>query len=156
MTIFIGADHGGFELKEALKQRASDPDEQSSDFYFEDMGAAHLDPADDYPQFGFAVADQIVLTSSQATQDSQPTSWGVLVCRSGGGISIAANRRPGVRAVVCRNESDVEHARRHNNANVLVLEGDRVSADEAWRLLQLFISTPFDGGRHSARVQALG
>jgi ribose 5-phosphate isomerase B len=150
MQIFIGADHGGFELKETLKKLAKTQPEIT----FEDIGALTLDPTDDYPAFGFSVAQKVAAAAEPF--DADPTTWGVLICRSGGGISIAANRVPKVRAVVCRTVADVDHARRHNNANVIVLEGDHIGPDAAWRCLQTFLSTPFDGGRHATRVTALG
>lgn len=151
MNLYLGADHGGFELKEALKLALTQASPLPAQV--EDLGAFTHDPTDDYPQFGFAVAEKV--SDAAVAAEDQPTSWGILICRSGGGIAIAANRHPGVRAVVCRTLSDVDHARRHNNANVLVLEGDHIGPDAAFQLTQNFLATPFDGGRHTRRVQEL-
>lgn len=154
MHIFIGADHGGFELKEELKQLVETSPGFSSQLQIEDLGAFSHNPTDDYPQFATAVAQKV--TKSIQSPDQEPQTWGVLICRSGAGMAIAANRLPGVRAVVCRSKEDVVLTRKKNNANVLVLEGDHLDLDMAWQLLQTFLITPFDGGRHTARVVALG
>lgn len=155
MHIFIGADHGGFLLKEELKKMLAEKSDQvfSHQPEVHDVGAFTHDPTDDYPQFGQAVAGKVAQSAPILDQD--PENWGVLICRSGGGMAIAANRTPKIRAVVCRTIQDVDHARRHNNANVIVLEGDHIGPDAAWQCLQTFITTPFEGGRHTRRVQAL-
>lgn len=150
MTIFLGADHGGFELKETLKQSLATKAEHS----VTDTGAFALNPTDNYPEFAVPVAQAVAEAAGMA--DVEPATWGVLICRSGGGMAIAANRLRKVRAVVCRTLEDVDHARRHNNANILVLEGDHVVPETALSLLQNFLNTPFDGGRHTQRVQSLG
>ncbi len=151
MQIFFGADHGGFELKNVL---LSDDELTASFSQVKDLGALEFNPADDYPQFGFSVARAVAQTATEL--ESNPQKYGVLVCRSGGGIAIAANRVVGARAVVCRSEADVVHARAHNNANILVLEGDRVEPETARKLILLFCQTAFEGGRHTSRVIALG
>src|SRR5690606_19425926 len=81
-----------------------------------------------------------------------PFTLGLLLCRTGGGMAIVANRFPFVRAVVCRTKDDVIHAREHNNANVLVLEGEYISVDEAKEFIRTFLATPFGEGRHTRRV----
>lgn len=150
-TVFLGADHGGYALKEALRVWLSEQPQLAESVI--DDGAFDLDPSDDYVTFGAAVARDVSL--ELLPPEEEPTTFGVLACRSGGGMCIVANRFAGVRAVVCRNEDDVNHARRHNNANILVLEGDHISQEEAQKLTKLFLETPFDAGRHIERVQAI-
>lgn len=155
MTIFLGADHGGFELKEFLKTQLA----LSAEHQLKDAGAFALNPTDNYPEFAQEVAHAVSQASESADADqhiSEPQTWGILICRSGGGMAIAANRHKLVRAVVCRTLEDVDHARRHNNANILVLEGDHLVPETAMALVQSFLGTPFDGGRHERRVQQLG
>lgn len=146
-NIWIGSDHGGFALKQELFPwlQSQFGDEAT----VADIGAEVLDMDDDYPAYAVAVA--------RAVQDSvadreELQRWGILICRSGSGMAIVANRFHGVRAVVCRTTDDVKHAREHNNANILVLEGDHLSAPEAQNLVLEFSQTAFGGGRHSRRV----
>lgn len=149
MKIWIGSDHGGFSLKQELLKwlPAQYPDAQISD-----VGASMLDMDDDYPQYAAQVAKQ-VSAANTTTQD--PTSWGVLICRSGAGMAIAANRFSAVRAVVCRTVEDVVHAREHNNANIIVLEGDAVQYNDAQTLITRFFTTNFGEDRHVRRVEQL-
>lgn len=153
--IFFGADHGGFTCKQELIEKLGG---QSSSAAIKDCGAFTLDPTDDYPEFAFAVAKELSQHNSATslTLDAEPTAWGVLICRSGAGMAIAANRSPGIRAAVCSTREDIDLARRKNNANILVIEGDKIGVDTAWEFLQLFMGTPFDGGRHTKRVLTLG
>ena len=122
MTIFLGADHGGFEKKQqilewlqSLPKPIQDTARQSHNakttaWEIKDLGAFSFDPGDDYPQYGFAVAQNAAKT---------PDSLGILICKSGGGVTIAANRVKNVRAVECWNEDSVRHARNDNGANIL-------------------------------------
>ncbi len=158
MKIYLGADHGGFAIKESLLVWLHSPEAaqiSQSPLHIEDLGAYELDATDDYPMFGLAVGKAIAQFAQTEDVRKNPVTYGVLLCRTGGGIAIAANRFLGVRAVVCRTEEDVVHAREHNNANVLVLEGDHVLASQAQDFVQLFLQTPFGGGRHERRVQQL-
>lgn len=152
MQIFFGTDHGGFRLKEYLKHWLAEQS-FSAEFEVVDLGAFTLDPDDSYVPFAQAVAKQVQQDAKEP--ESEPVSFGILLCRTGGGMSIAANRYDGVRAVVCRNRGDALHARAHNNANVVVLEGDRVSPVQAEEILQTFLTTPFEEGRHLARIRAI-
>lgn len=151
MTVLLGSDHGGFVIKEELQLWLSELSDPSYDVV--DCGAFSMDPDDDYPVFGYQVANG--LAKAEEKSDTDPSVWGVLLCRTGAGMAIAANRVSGVRAVVCRNEADVRHARAHNNANVLILEGDHVSPRVAQDLVKLFFTTAFEGGRHQRRVAML-
>lgn len=137
MKIAIGSDHAGFNLKEKIKKRLSNEGHN-----VEDCGA-FSDERSDYPDLAKEAASRV--SDGHAER-------GVLVCGSGIGMCMAANRYPKVRAVVVRDERDAEISRRHNDANVACI-GSRVTPDEyAVKLIVLFLETPFDGGRHSARV----
>ncbi len=138
--IVIGSDHAGFRLKEALKQHL-----QGRGLAVEDLGAPS-EASVDYPPIGRAVA-------MRASAD--PAVRGVLICGSGIGMSIAANRIPGARAALCHRTEFAQLSREHNDANVLVLPGRFVTEDEARTLVDVFLNTPFAGGRHERRVRDL-
>ena len=152
-TLFIGTDHGGFAVKEELYPWLESLVSDSILVSIADCGAEEYDAKDDYPEFGKKVAEKISNAKEDPTEN--PHTLGLLFCRTGGGIAIAANRYPYVRAVVCRNKKDVVHAREHNNCNALVLEGDHVSVSEAQELFKTFLTTPFGGDRHRRRVMQL-
>lgn len=137
--IFIGSDHAGFELKSAVQGELL----MESDVI--DCGAFSSESTD-YPIFAGAVCKN-VLANSQAI--------GILICATGIGMSIAANRHRGIRAALCRTMKDVKLARHHNNANVLVLGALNVAADEVLDMIKAFIRTPFDGGRHERRIKQI-
>ncbi len=134
----LGADHGGFEMKEALKQYL-----QSRGLTVMDFGAKTKDPADDYPDFAQPAA--------QAVADGR-AELGLLCCTSGVGICIAANKISGVRAGQAEDEEDASLMRRHNDANVLCLSGHKTSIEAAKKILDAFITAKFEGGRHERRV----
>ena len=134
----LGADHGGLELKEALKAWLRERGLTVSDF-----GATTKDPADDYPDFAKPVA--------QAVADGN-AEFGLLVCTSGVGICIAANKVTGIRAGVADDEDDAATMRRHNDVNVLCLSGKKTSAELGKKILAAFIGANFEGGRHERRV----
>jgi len=134
----LGADHGGLELKEALKAWLRERGLTVSDF-----GATTKDPADDYPDFAKPVA--------QAVADGK-AEFGLLVCTSGVGICIAANKVTGIRAGVADDEDDAATMRRHNDVNVLCLSGKKTSAELGKKILAAFIGANFEGGRHERRV----
>ena len=138
MKIAIAADHAGFELKEQLKQAFPDID-------WLDLGT-HSNASVDYPQFGFAMGQAI--TEGQAAQ-------GILICGSGIGISIAANRYPAVRAALCANATMARLSRQHNDANVLALGSRIIGLDLARDCVSAFLDTPFEGGRHQRRADML-
>jgi ribose 5-phosphate isomerase B len=146
-SLYIGADHGGFELKTRLKPWLI----ETYGAQIQDMGALSPDPLDDYPQFVLPVAQALSVADEPVSQD--PTVWGILSCRSGLGATMVANRFRGVRAAVCSSAQQASLARAHNNANVLVLEGDSIDVMEAQSLVKLFLSTPFEGGRHIRRLE---
>lgn len=136
----IGADHGGFELKEILKKQLT-----ARGLKIKDFGATSKDPADDYPDFAQPAA--------QAVADGR-AELGLLVCTSGVGIYIAANKIPGVRAGQAFNEKEADLMKRHNDVNVLCLAGD-TSPEVAKKILETFIAAKFEGGRHERRVNKM-
>ncbi len=137
MRVLFACDHAGYELKKLLIELA-----QKWGFEVEDLGV-HASGNADYPDFAHVVAGRI--TGHDAAR-------GVLVCGTGIGMAMAANRHPGVRAALCHDAFTAEMARRHNDANILCLGGRVTGAGVAVQILDLFLSTPFDGGRHVARV----
>jgi ribose 5-phosphate isomerase B len=140
-TIAIAADHAGFELKAVLVD-----DLRKAGVKVVDLGTNSTESVD-YPDFADAVAK--ALKAGKAAR-------GVLVCGTGIGISIAANRHKGVRAALCRDATDARLAREHNDANVLVLGGRTTGVEVARDCLKSFLSTPFSGGRHARRVEKMG
>jgi RpiB/LacA/LacB family sugar-phosphate isomerase len=150
--MYLGADHGGFALKEYVKNWLT-VQTALFDGVIEDIGAQTLDPEDSYVPYAREVAQLIQKDSGEP--ESEQKNFGILVCRSGGGMCIAANRYERVRAVVCRNRADVIHSREHNNANILVLEGDRVTPVQAEEMVRVFLQTAFGEGRHVSRVRAI-
>lgn len=138
--IALGSDHGGFALKEHLKHYL-----ESKGIPCKDFGTYSTDSCD-YPDFGRAAA--------QAVADGS-CDRGILVCTTGIGISIAANKVPGIRCALCRDTLSAQLTRQHNNANMLALAGGFTGAFEAERMVDLFLSTEFEGGRHQQRVQKI-
>ncbi|MBL8666233.1 MAG: ribose 5-phosphate isomerase B [Rhodospirillales bacterium] len=139
-SIGIASDHAGFELKQVLKERLSALDRPVLDLGPD--GTASVD----YPDYGYAMA--------RALRDGL-VARGVLICGSGIGISIAANRFSEVRAALVHDELGARLARQHNDANVICFGGRMIGADVAFDCLRVFLETPFDGGRHSLRVDKL-
>ena len=139
-TIALGCDHGGFKLKSVLKEAL-----EKKGYTVLDVGA-NSGASVDYPDFGHAVAK--LIEEGKATR-------GVIVCGTGIGISLAANRHPAVRAAVCTSGLMARLARAHNDANVLALGGRIVGAETALDCLEEFLNTPFEGGRHAAQVEKI-
>ena len=139
-AIAVASDHAGFDLKEILKR-----DLQEAGHEVLDLGT-HSTASVDYPDFGRAMGDAIA---------SGKAERGVLVCGSGIGISIAANRNPTVRAVLAHDVTSARLSREHNDANVIAF-GQRLTGIEVAReALKMFLATRFEGGRHSGRVEKL-
>ncbi|MEN8253150.1 MAG: RpiB/LacA/LacB family sugar-phosphate isomerase [Patescibacteria group bacterium] len=130
MKIFIAADHGGFGLKEKLVRWLR---EQKHDV--EDCGAFKLEGGDDYPDFAFRVAEKVAKAKH---------SRGILICRSGAGMSIAANKVKGIRAMFAYDEKSVRHGVEHDNVNVISLSGDWLGEDRAKRIIDVFFQSRFD------------
>lgn len=138
MEIVIASDHAGFELKEFLKS--------SMKHDFIDLGT-DSDKSVDYPDYGFAAAKAI---------EEGKADFGIVICGSGIGISIAANRNPKVRCALCLNPEMAEMAKKHNNANMIALGARYTSQIEALNIITAFLNTEFEGGRHEGRVKKLG
>lgn len=141
MKISIGSDHAGYELKEQLKS------------LIEEMGYEVLDEGThstdsvDYPDFGKAVGERVA---------NKEADYGVLVCGSGIGISIAANRINGVRCALVNETLSAKLSRTHNDANVVALGARLIGKEMAEEIVRVFLSTEFAGGRHANRVNKLG
>lgn len=139
--VAIGADHGGFELKAALVKFL-----QSQGVEVADLGT-HSPESCDYPTIGYKVASAVA---------DRYFDRGILLCKSGIGIAIAANKVPGIRAGVCSDPFDARRSRQHNDANVLVLGAEKVSQAKAKQIVRLWLATPFEsGGRHQRRVKQI-
>jgi len=140
--IYLGTDHGGYQLKEELKVYLSE-----NNIPAEDLGAHSFDPDDDYPDFIIPVAEKVA---------SDPQSLGLIIGRSGNGEAIAANKVKGVRAALCLNEEMARKAREHNNANIVSLGADYISLEEAKKIIEAFIKTTFSNEtRHVRRIEKI-
>lgn len=140
-VVYLGADHGGFALKEQVKSWLTE-----WGYSYQDLGAHQLDPDDDYPQFALAVAEAVAAQRPELAAESAPPmapALGVLLCRSGGGVIIAANKVSGIRAVQVNNPQEAMHAKEHNDANVISLAADWLSPEAAELTLKAFLTTPF-------------
>ncbi len=138
--IVIGSDHGGYKLKEEIKR------------YFDEKEIKYIDKGTfseesvDYPEIAKAVAKEV----SEKRADT-----GILICRSGIGMSICANKFKGVRCAPCYEEQTAKFARMHNNVNILALGADYISTNDAICIVRQFLATEFEGGRHTARVELI-
>ena len=140
MRIALGADHAGFALKELIKAHLD-----TRGIAYTDFGTTSTDSVD-YPDFATLVAQQVAAGRFDR---------GVLVCGTGIGMAIAANKVPGVRAAPIVDSQSAVLSREHNDANVLALGARITGTEQATRLLDLFIDTPFAGGRHQRRIEKL-
>jgi len=140
--IYLGADHGGYKLKEKIKEHLAGKRVAASDL------GAFSEEASDYPDFAFAVAEKV--------RDGDASDYGVLVCTTSIGTCVAANKIKGVRAAVGYTEHAVIQARDHVDANVLCLGAEEIDHKEAIRLVDLFLETPFSGiDRHIRRISKI-
>jgi ribose 5-phosphate isomerase B len=137
MKIALGADHRGYDAKCRIKASLCGAGQEVHDFGTDSTKAM------DYPDPGFAVS---------AAVQSGECDIGVLLCGSGIGMSITANKLRGIRAALCHDELTAEMARRHNDANVLCLPADLVGESLMHRIVEVWLKTPFEGGRHSKRI----
>jgi ribose 5-phosphate isomerase B len=138
--IAIGCDHAGFMLKEYIKQHPG-----GSGYGFHDFGT-FSDASMDYPDTAHPVAKAV---------ESGEYSYGVLICGSGNGVAIVANKYKGIRAAICWNADITRLARQHNDANIIVLPARFISMEAAVEFVELFLTTPFEGGRHQRRVEKI-
>lgn len=139
MKIVIASDHAGFELKEFIKERLKNKIE------FIDLGTFSSESID-YPDFAHPLAEKI---------SKNEFNFGLLMCGSGNGVAMTANKHRNVRAALCWNEEITRLARLHNDANVLVFPARFIDYNIVIPMIELFISTPFEGGRHTKRVDKI-
>jgi ribose 5-phosphate isomerase B len=140
MRVSMGADHRGFELKDKIKKYLEKLGHQVTDF-----GTNSSDSVD-YPDFCFKVAESVARGEA---------NFGITVCWTGNGMNIAANKVTGIRSALCLNEEMAMLARAHNNANVLALAAKFVPEELARKILDAWLSTEFEGGRHSRRLDKI-
>lgn len=143
MIIYIGADHRGFKLKEALKKLLQKKGEKVID-----MGADQYDENDDYPDFAAKVAEKV--------SENPGVNRGVVLCGSGEGVEIVANKFKGVRAALADSKEQAYASRNDDDANVLALAADYLKAKQAKEILEIWLTTPFSGAeRHKRRIQKI-
>ena len=136
----IGADHAGFQLKEILKKHLITKGYDVKDF------GCYSEESIDYPDFAHPVAEIV---------EQNKGMLGILICGSGNGISMSANKHQGIRSALCWKKEVAELARLHNDANILTLPARFISEDEAIEMVDAFFSTAFEGGRHPKRVDKI-
>ncbi len=140
--IYLGADHRGFELKNRLKTRLED-----EGFKVSDLGNDHLDPDDDYVDFAHKVAEAVV---------QAPENKGIVLCGSGVGVDIVANKVDGIRSALVQDEKLAISARNDDNANVLALPADLLDEEQSYGIVKAFLTTDFSGeARHERRLEKL-
>ena len=138
--IVIASDHAGYYLKEKIKDFLK---KENHDVI--DVGCFSADSVD-YPEFGAKAIEKIL---------NKKAEYGILICGTGLGMSIVANRFPGIRAALCHEPFSAKMARLHNNANVLVLGGRIIGDGIAIEIVKTFLKTPFEGGRHQRRINLI-
>jgi ribose 5-phosphate isomerase B len=138
--IAIGCDHRGFALKQLIM-----PFLRSAGYSYQDFGSYDTVPVD-YPDIARKVGEAVV---------SGDFDQGILICSTGIGICIAANKMKGIRAALCHNTFEAQRARRHNDANVLCLGGEYIDTELALEIVKTFLVTDFEGGRHVQRVDKI-
>ena len=136
----IASDHGGYQMKQFLIEKLQDAGYTVLDF------GTHSTDSVDYPDMIHPLAKTI---------EKGEYPLGIILCGSGNGAQMTANKHPHVRAALCWNEELTKLARQHNNANILALPGRFIPFDQAWNMVQLFLTTPFEGGRHTQRVEKI-
>lgn len=138
--IAIGCDHGGYKLKEEIKR------------YFDETGIEYNDVGTyseesvNYPEYAAKVAEEV---------QSKKAEKGIVICRSGIGVSMVANKFKGIRCAPCYQETTAKFSRMHNDANVLALGADYVKVNEAICIVRMFLATEFEGGRHQYRIDLI-
>lgn len=140
MKIAIGSDHAGFELKEKLKSYLTAKGYELIDF------GCYSEERADYPDFAHPVAKAV---------ENKEVDFGLLMCGTGNGINMAANKHKGIRAALCWNQQIAVLARQHNDANILTLPARCITEEEAKKCADVFYTTDFEGGRHSDRVKKI-
>lgn len=140
MEIMVASDHGGFDLKNAIVELLAE-----REIIFTDCGTHDLDSVD-YPDYAKRVAESVSAGKADA---------GILVCGTGIGMSISANKLPGVRAALVHDEFTAQMAKEHNNANILVMGGRILSIETGKRLVEIWLDAEYEGGRHQNRLDKI-
>lgn len=139
-TIALGSDHAGFEMKSSLKEWLA-----SKEFEVKDFGVFTAEAAD-YPDIAHPVAEHV---------SADENCLGILLCGSGNGVAITANKHPDIRAAICWNDELARLARQHNDANILCIPARFIDNENAERMVERFLTTAFEGGRHARRVDKM-
>ena len=140
-TLAIGSDHAGYELKESIKKHI-----EERGYEVEDHGA-NSSESTDYPAYAHAVANSVA--------NDNNVDEGILICGSGNGISMSANKHSGVRAALCWEKEVATLAKQHNNANIVSLPARFITTEEAFEIVDAFLASEFEGGRHQRRVDKI-
>jgi ribose 5-phosphate isomerase B len=140
LPIAIGSDHAGFEYKELIKTHLTELGLSVTDF------GAHSKESADYPDHAHAVADSV---------EKGESAFGILFCGSGNGVAMTANKHADIRAAICWNVPIAELARAHNNANIICVPARYVSNEISMQMIDKFLATEFEGGRHATRVEKI-
>ena len=138
--IAIGCDHGGYKLKEEIKKYL-----EEKEIKYKDLGCMNEERVD-YPSIAKKVAKAV---------QSKECEKGILICRSGIGMSMVANKFKGIRCALCHNEYTAKYSKLHNNSNILAIGADDVSTNEAICILRMWLATEFEGGRHEERIKII-
>lgn len=138
--IAIGSDHGGFKLKEEIKKYL---DEKKIEF--KDFGTVS-EQSVDYPEIAKEVSKSV---------QKKEAEFGILICRTGLGMSMVANKFKGIRCAVCHNENTAKYSRLDNNANILALSGQELTVNDAICIIRMWLATEFEGGRHQNRINMI-
>ena len=136
----IGADHAGFKLKNLIIKHLNDKGLETKDF------GCYSEESIDYPDYAHPVAESV---------GNDSNLLGVLICGSGNGISMTANKHQNIRSAICWNVEIAKLAREHNNANIITLPARFISEEEALKMIDVFFETEFEGGRHQRRVDKI-
>jgi len=159
--IYLGSDHGGFDLKEKIKKWLT-----AEGFAWEDLGNTLYEKEDNYPQFAFAVAEKVVSEEKKLPMDDlglrginipwKQRPKGILCCRSGAGMSIAANKVKGARVIAAFDPRSAKQSRLHNDANILALGSDWLEEYQVKKILSIWLTTEFTGEeRHVRRLKQI-
>lgn len=140
MRIPVGCDHAGYQLKEKVKEFLENAGHEIKDY------GTFSEDSIDYPDYGHPVATDV---------ENHPGSIGILICGSGNGINMTANKHQGIRSALCWKPEIAELARQHNNANIIALPARFISESEGIEMVKIFLETDFEGGRHANRVNKI-
>lgn len=138
--VAVGADHAGFEYKTAIVKHLNKLGYQVADY------GTYSESSADYPDFAHPAADSV---------EKNETACGILICGSANGVAITANKHQGIRAALCWQKDIAQLARKHNNANIICLPARFISLQNAFDIIDTFLTTSFEGGRHEGRVNKI-